>query len=78
MKSIIVHPVLRISQALNHIKDPMGLILDIRHDKGGPAQHVETIFNRIFTSTPEKPDSYWLGEQTQFPPFKPQVPVPHC
>jgi hypothetical protein len=59
---------------LTHLRGTRGLILDIRHRKGGGYDQVEATVARFLTAPLEKPEFYMLGTRLDLPPFTPRGP----
>jgi hypothetical protein len=59
---------------LEYLRNSQGLILDVRHRKGGGYDQVEAVVSRFLTAQLEKPELYLLGNRIDLSPFTPQGP----
>jgi hypothetical protein len=59
---------------LAYLRGTRGLILDVRHRKGGNYDQVEAVVSRFLTAPLAKPALYVLGTRADLPPFAPQGP----
>ena len=59
---------------LEFLSDTKGLILDVRHRKGGGYDQVEAVVSRFLTAPLQKPPLYVLGTRADLAPFMPQGP----
>ncbi len=59
---------------LEYLRDTRGLILDVRHRKGGSYDQVEAAVSRFLTAPLEKPEMYLLGSRIDLAPFTPPGP----
>jgi hypothetical protein len=62
------------SGVLAYLRGTRGLILDVRHRKGGGYDQVEAVVSRFLTAPLAKPGMYVLGARIDLPPFAPAGP----